>query len=162
MKMFGLDVTRLASATVARLDGIRAVGTPFAKTAADLVEFYRASLHNVYGLEGASIHDPLAIAIFIKPELFTMRKMNVKIELKGEHTRGMTVCDYRHIQGTGADIDGVSGIIRGDAPNCDVAMNMDVEGFFKLLNETLAMYHGANYRASLVESLQDPGRRVLF
>ncbi len=141
LKMFGLNVTRMASATVARLDEIRAIGTNFARTIADLVEFYRASLQNVYGLEGASIHDPLAIAVFIKPELFTMRKMNVKIELTGQHTRGMTVCDYRHIQGTGADINGVSGIIRGDAPNCEVAMNMDVDGFFKLLNNTIAMYN---------------------
>ena len=140
LKMFGLNVTRMASATVKRLDDMRAIGTPFAKTVADLVEFYRASLHNVYGLEGASIHDPLAIAVFIKPDLFTMRKINVKIELKGEHTRGMTVCDYRHIRGTGADINGVSGIIRGDQPNCEVAMDMDVDGFFKLLNETIAMY----------------------
>lgn len=140
LKMFGLNVTRMASATVGRLDEIRAIGTEFARTIADLVEFYRASLHNVFGLEGASIHDPLAIAIFIKPELLTMREMNVKIELKGEHTRGMTVCDYRHVQGTGTDIRGRSGIYRGDAPNCEVAMDLDVDGFFKLLNDTIAMY----------------------
>jgi pyrimidine-specific ribonucleoside hydrolase len=67
--------------------------------------------------------------------------MNVKVELKDEHTRGMTVCDYRHIQGTGADINGVSAIIRGDKPNCEVAMDMDVGGFFKLPNDTIAMYN---------------------
>ncbi len=140
LKMFGLNVTRMASATVARLDEIRAIGTEFARTIADLIEFYRASLHNVFGLEGASLHDPLAIAIFIKPELFTMRELNVKIELKGEHTRGMTVCDYRHIQGSGADVKGQSGVIRGDAPNCEVAIDLDVDGFFQLLNDTIAMY----------------------
>jgi pyrimidine-specific ribonucleoside hydrolase len=140
LKMFGLNVTRQASATIPRIEEIRKIGTPFAKTVADLVEFYRSSLNNVYGLTGASIHDPLAIAIFIAPELFTMRAMNVQIELNGKLTRGMTVCDYRHIQGSGADINGVSGIIRGEAPNCEVAMAIDVDGFFKLLNKTIAMY----------------------
>lgn len=140
LKMFGLNVTRMASATVSRLDEMRAIGTGFARTVADLVEFYRASLNNVFGLEGASLHDPLAIAIFIKPELFTMREMNVKIELEGTHTRGMTVCDYRHVLGSGADIKGQSGIIRGDLPNCEVATDLDVDGFFKLLLETIAMY----------------------
>ena len=140
IKMFGLNVTRMADATVERLDRIRDIGTPFAKTVADLVEFYRASLHKVYGLDGASIHDPLAVAVFIKPELFTMQKMNVKIELKGDHTRGMTVCDYRYVGREGKGIYGESGIIRGDEPNAEVAVDMDVDGFFDLLNDTLAQY----------------------
>ncbi|WP_298134258.1 nucleoside hydrolase [Micropruina sp.] len=140
LKMFGLNVTRMASATVARLDRIRAIGTPFARTVADLVEFYRASLHKVYGLEGASIHDPLAVAIFIKPELFTMQAMNVQIELNGTHTRGMTVCDYRYVGNEGKGIYGEEGIIRGAEPNCEVAVDMDVDGFFDLLTDTLALY----------------------
>lgn len=140
LKMFGLNVTQMASATVERLDRIRAIGTPFARTAADLVEFYRSSLHKVYGLEGASIHDPLAAAIFIKPELFTMQPMNVQIELNGTLTRGMTVCDYRYVGHEGKGIYGEEGIIRGAEPNCDVAVDMDVDGFFDLLTDTLAMY----------------------
>jgi len=140
LKMFGLNVTRMASATVERLDRIRAIGTPFARTVADLVEFYRSSLHKVYGLEGASIHDPLAAVIFIKPELFTMQPMNVQIELNGTLTRGMTVCDYRYVGHEGKGIYGEEGIIRGAEPNCDVAVDMDVDGFFDLLTDTLAMY----------------------
>jgi len=140
IKMFGLNVTRMASATVARLDRIRDIGTPFARTVADLVEFYRASLHNVYGLDGASIHDPLAVAVYIRPELFTMQAMNVQIELNGTHTRGMTVCDYRYVGREGKGIYGESGIIRGAEANAEVAVDMDVDGFFDLLTETLALY----------------------
>lgn len=141
IKMFGLNVTRMASATIARLDSIRAIGTDFALTVADLVEFYRSSLHNVYGLEGASIHDPLAVAVFIQPELFTLQNMNVQIELTGTHTRGMTVCDYRYVGRQGKGIYGESGIIRGAEPNAEVAVDMDVDGFFQLLTSTLALYH---------------------
>lgn len=140
LKMFGLNVTRMASATVERLDRIRDIGTPFAKTVADLVEFYRSSLENVFGLPGASLHDPLAIAVFIKPELFTMQPMNVQIELNGTQTRGMTVCDYRYVGSTGKGLYGEEAVIVGPESNCDVAVDMDVDGFFDLLTETLALY----------------------
>lgn len=140
IKMFGLNVTRMASATVERLDRIRAIGTPFAKTVADLVEFYRQSLNTVFGLQGASLHDPLAVAVFIKPELFTMQEMNVQIELNGTQTRGMTVCDYRDVGGEGAGVRGKEGVLRGAEANAEVAVDMDVDGFFDLLTDTLALY----------------------
>ncbi|HEY2642971.1 MAG TPA: nucleoside hydrolase [Galbitalea sp.] len=139
LRMFGLNVTRQAAATVKELDRIRDLGTPFARTVADLVEFYRANLERVYGLKGASLHDPLAIATFIKPELFTMRSMHVGIELHGSRTRGMTVCDYRHAIGD-TELGGKNAVLRGEAANVDVAIGIDVEGFFDLLTDTLALY----------------------
>lgn len=140
LKMFGLNVTRQASATRDEIDRIRGIGTPFARTVADLVEFYRASLENVFGLAGASLHDPLAVAVFIKPELFELKPMHVEVELHGTRTRGMTVCDNRHATRTGADIGGGNPLKRGKKPNCEVAVAMDVPGFFDLLNEALAQY----------------------
>jgi len=140
IKMFGLNVTRMASATKERLDRIRDIGTPFARTVADLVEFYRQSLHDVFGLEGASLHDPLAVAVFIKPELFTMASMNVQIELNGAQTRGMTVCDYRYVGSESLGVRGKEGVIRGAEANAEVAVDMDVDGFFDLLTDTLALY----------------------
>ncbi|MET4781007.1 nucleoside hydrolase [Glaciihabitans sp. UYNi722] len=139
LRMFGLNVTRQAAATVKELDRIRDLGTPFARTIADLVEFYRANLERVYGLKGASLHDPLAIATFIRPELFTMKPMHVGIELHGTRTRGMTVCDYRHATGE-SELGGKNAVLRGEPANCDVAIGIDVEGFFDLLTDTLAMY----------------------
>ena len=107
---------------------------------ADLVEFYRASLENVFGLTGASLHDPLAVAVFIEPELFELKPMHVEIELHGAVTRGMTVCDNRHATRTGADIGGSNPAKRGKEPNCEVAVAMDVPGFFDLLYKALAQY----------------------
>lgn len=140
LKMFGLNVTRQASATRAEIARIQEIGTPFAKTVGDLLEFYRSSLENVFGLEGASLHDPLAVATFIRPELFELRPMHVAIELTGTHTRGMTVCDYRRIPGTGDALAGQDAIVQNANPNCEVAVGIDVPGFFDLLVETLAMY----------------------
>lgn len=140
MKMFGLNVTRQAAATKVEIARIREIGTPFAATVATLLEFYRSSLENVFGLEGASLHDPLAVATFIAPELFELRPMHVAIELAGKYTRGMTVCDYRRIPGTGELLRGKDAIEGNSAPNCEVAVGIDVPGFFDLLTRTLALY----------------------
>jgi inosine-uridine nucleoside N-ribohydrolase len=140
LKMFGLNVTRQAAATKTELARIHDIGTQFAQTVASLVEFYRASLESVFGLPGASLHDPLAVATFIQPELFELRPMHVDIELNGTHTRGMTVCDYRRTPGTGERLQGKDAIEANRSPNCEVAVGMDVGGFFDLLTSTLAMY----------------------
>jgi inosine-uridine nucleoside N-ribohydrolase len=145
LKMFGLNVTRMASATKARIEDIRRIGTSFAGVVADLIDYYRVAAHKAFGLEGASLHDPLAIATFIAPELFILRKMNVQIELHGTHTRGMTVCDYRHVDGrkvrpAGSEFENAAAVVAGDNANCEVAVDMNVDGFFDLLNKTLAMY----------------------
>jgi inosine-uridine nucleoside N-ribohydrolase len=141
IKMFGLNVTRMANAGKPELERIRSIGNPVAVTVGTLLEFYRSSLEKVFGLTGASLHDPLAVAVFIKPELFTMKAMHVAIELHGTLTRGMTVCDYRYV---GRDeqrrAEGLDAIERGETPNAEVAVDMDVPGFFDLLYETLALY----------------------
>lgn len=138
IRMFGLNVTRQASATSERIARMRDLGGHLAVTVADLLEFYRASLERVYGLPGASLHDPLAAATLIRPELFELREMHVGIELNGTLTRGMTVCDYRHV-GAG-QINGRGAVNRGAAPNARVAVSIDVDGFFDLLTDTLGTY----------------------
>jgi inosine-uridine nucleoside N-ribohydrolase len=138
IRMFGLNVTRLASATTERIERIRRQDNPVARTVADLLEFYRASLERVYGPPGASLHDPLAAATLIKPELFELRSMHVGIELHGTRTRGMTVCDYRHTNS--APLQGKNAVRRGEPPNAEVAVGIDVDGFFDLLTETLGSY----------------------
>lgn len=138
IRMFGLNVTRLASATATRIERIRAVDTHVTRTVADLLDFYRESLHRVYGLAGASLHDPLAVATLIRPELFELRPMHVGIELTGTRTRGMTVCDYRHA--TAGPLQGKDAVRRGEAANAQVAVEIDVDGFFDLLTETLGQY----------------------
>ncbi|MCU1529900.1 MAG: Inosine-uridine preferring nucleoside hydrolase, partial [Frondihabitans sp.] len=139
IQMFGLNVTRQASATPERIQSIREQGGAVAGTVADLLDFYQQSLFRVYGLEGASLHDPLAVATLIRPELFEMRPMHVGIELNGTRTRGMTVCDYRHT-GQATTLNGQSAVRNGSAANARVAVGIDVDGFFALLSETLGLY----------------------
>jgi purine nucleosidase len=64
------------------------------------------------GYAGCHLHDPLAIASLIWPELFRYREAFVEVETSGEVTRGMTVADLRQ---------------RRDppAPNCTFAEGVD-------------------------------------
>ena len=57
--------------------------------------------------------------------------MHITVELKGEFTRGMTVCDYRHLRGPEPDIDlhrKPTMDFRGEKPNAEAALELDFEG----------------------------------
>src|SRR3546814_15375807 len=60
--MHGLDVTHQAITTPERLNPIRAIGTPLAKTVAGLLEFYDRHDIERYGMQGGPLHDPCAVA----------------------------------------------------------------------------------------------------
>jgi pyrimidine-specific ribonucleoside hydrolase len=86
------------------------------------------------------LHDPCAVAWFVDPTLITGQALHVAVELRGEYTRGMTVCDYRHLSEAGVDHPGVSGVRQGASPNAEVGLRLDVTRFFSLLIDTLAEY----------------------
>jgi inosine-uridine nucleoside N-ribohydrolase len=61
------------------------------------------------------LHDPLAIAAVIRPDLLRFREAFVDVETEGAVTRGMTVADLRERR-------------HPPAPNCAFAEDVDVEG----------------------------------
>ena len=65
------------------------------------------------------MHDALAVAHILKPDVITTRKMNVEIETTGEFTRGRTV----------ADVYGIS----GRTANAEVAMGVDQPAFKEMI-----------------------------
>ena len=122
LTMVGLDVTRQAIATPARIDAIRSLGTAPSLAVSGMLEYYGARTLAAYR-HGPPLHDPCVIGHLLKPELFEGRDMHVAIELAGEHAQGRTVCD-------------VYG--RNEAPNARVLEYVDADGFFALLTERLA------------------------
>jgi pyrimidine-specific ribonucleoside hydrolase len=140
IKMCGLNLTRQASAGEAEIARMRALGNRTGRIAAEMLDFYKGTLQRVFGISGGSLHDPCAVAALIDPSLITFQKMHVAIELKGEHTYGMTVCDYRHLQSSGEDIVAGGGVQRGQPANAEVGLQLDVDRFFDLLIDTLAQY----------------------
>ncbi len=123
LTMIGLDVTHQARATPERLEGIRAIGNPAAKSVAGMLDFYGAQYVSTFG-EGAPLHDPCVVAYILRPDLFTGQDMRVDIEISSPLTIGRTVCDV-HARS-------------GRAANANVLEKIDPDGFFELLGERLA------------------------
>ena len=85
------------------------------------------------------MHDPLAVAALAAPEILTFEPMHVAIELRGEHTYGMTVCDARHVRADNLGAGPVS-VRRGAAPNAEVAIGVNADRFWELFLDVLATY----------------------
>jgi len=120
--MVGLDVTHqalLGPDEEARLRATGRIGT----FAAELNVFFSRYHRETYGWDGAPIHDAVALAQVVRPELIETRHRNVEIEVESELCRGRTVVDLWN---------------RTDrSPNAHVAVGIDGEGFFDLLVERI-------------------------
>jgi inosine-uridine nucleoside N-ribohydrolase len=116
--MIGLDVTHKALFTTAhsgRLAG--RVG----EMVTELLRFYARFHREVYGFDGSPIHDAVAVAHVMKPELVETLHRNVEIDVESELCRGRTVVDlWRRTE---------------RQPNAHVGVEIDADGFLELLIE---------------------------
>ncbi len=109
--MAGLDVTEKALVFPEDFERIRAVGNPVAKVVAEWLDFFYG-FHRSIGYPGAPVHDAVAVAALIKPEIMTMVNMYVEIELTGDYCRGTTVGDKLGVLGKPANARVIMGIDR--------------------------------------------------
>ena len=141
VKMCGVNLTRQCLLTQKNVDEFRAIGTKTAHFAADLTEYFMDSAEKHASLAGANMHDACAVAWVIDPNLVQGVPMHITVELNGKYTRGMTVCDYRHLRGCEPDID-LHRIptmdFRGEQPNAEAGLELDFDGFVTMLNATLS------------------------
>lgn len=134
IKMSGLDITWQAVATAERRERIRDLGNRTGQVAAAWLDFFSGQVRKMLDHEGGSLHDAVAVAWLIDSTLVRSQMMHVAVELKGDLTRGMTVCDRRRPGYTG------EGLRHRHPPNVEVGLELDVERFFTLLYDTLATY----------------------
>ena len=82
-----LDVTLRAVIDAAGVERIRAAGTPFHDAVADQVARYPP-----FAERGGRtfLHDPLAAAALLRPDLLTWTDLAIQVELNGRLTRAMT------------------------------------------------------------------------
>lgn len=139
IKMCGLNLTRQANATDVEVERIRNLGNRTGKIVAQMLDFFRSTLKEVFGLDGGSLHDVCAVAALVDPTMIHFEPMHVAVELHGQHTYGMTICDHRHLRVTGGELSTIGKMV-GESPNAEVAMTLDVKRFFDLLTETIGMY----------------------
>ncbi len=109
--MVGLDVTNKARLSFADIDEMESWEGRVSRVVAPLLRFFATTNNEVFGFPGAPVHDALAVAHLVRPEVIKTRRMNVEIETAGELTRGRTV----------ADVYGIS----GRKPNVDVALEVN-------------------------------------
>ena len=118
--MVGLDVTHRALVSPEQLRQAGRIG----EVVAELLEFYGGFHRSVYGWDGSPIHDAVAVAHVIDPELLEVERLNVRIDTESELCRGRTVVDLWRRTGL--------------EPTANVAVGIDSERFVDLLQERLA------------------------
>ncbi len=63
-----------------------------------------SNIHEPDGDPRIKIYDPTAVGIMLHPEMFTMKKANVNIELRGQYTYGASVMDFMDQEHANAEI----------------------------------------------------------
>lgn len=122
--MIGLDVTHKALVGSAHLAGLYASGGPIAHMVEGITGHYGEAAYSGNDDDDAvAQHDSLAIAAAFLPDIVTTEHLFVDVENVGRLTSGMTVVDFAGRT--------------GNAPNCDVALDVDTDRFVALLADRL-------------------------
>jgi purine nucleosidase len=91
IKAVGLDVTMNPRVQLTKTDYVQ-----LSKRKGRIAAFASSVLKNNVRTYGRfALHDPMAVAVKVKPLLFKFAKYFVQVETRGEHTLGMTVADRR-------------------------------------------------------------------
>ena len=121
--MVGLDVTHKALLRPEHADELRGRGRA-GKLVAELFDFYHRFHHETYGLPGSPVHDALALAQVLEPDLLELRRLHVAVDCESQLCRGRTVVD-------------VWGRTPNE-PNANVAVGVDGDRFVRLLVERIS------------------------
>ncbi len=122
--MIPLDCTHQALTAPARLDKLRACGTPVTEAFYHLLKFNKIFDETKYGWVGGPLHDATVIAYLLAPGLFAGREVHVSVELGSAQTLGMTVVDWWSVL--------------GKPPNVQFLRSVNADGYFDLVIERLA------------------------
>ncbi|MFC4563084.1 nucleoside hydrolase [Nocardiopsis mangrovi] len=96
LTLVALDITMKTTVDAAWLDGLQLIDGERAATTSAFLEFYVGWYSEVIGERGCAMHDPLAAAVLLDPDLVTASvDVPVRVELQGRHTRGLTIADLR-------------------------------------------------------------------
>ncbi len=93
-----------------------------------LLRFHFRASRLALGVDGSYLHDALAVASLLAPQLLQFEPVHCVVETKGEWTRGMTLCDFRY------------GSKKRLQPNIEVAVGADGEKFIDLLCQRILIF----------------------
>ncbi|MDP7621041.1 MAG: nucleoside hydrolase [SAR324 cluster bacterium] len=122
--MIGLDVTHKVYWEESDLQPLEDAGNERADFLLQIIRFISGAYEKLTGWRRCVLHDPLAAAVCLFPDLVKTEKCHVDVELRGELTRGMTVVDRRGRTPLGEE-------------NINVALEVDAERFKTMLMNSL-------------------------
>jgi purine nucleosidase len=121
LTLVGLDVTRQALLTK---DHVSMLGdTPIGRYVMESTSDYMKRYYGRYQVQACALHDPLAVAVALRPDLVTTQAYYVDIETKSELCDGQTICDFQNRLKR--------------KPNVQVCMAVDSEAFLQLFVQSL-------------------------
>jgi len=125
--MVPLEVTHKALVTpsvVSRIEKINPTSN-FIKIVVELLKFFSESYQTLFDFPDPPLHDPLAVAYLINPNIFKCKIMRVDIETGSSLTLGRTVCDIFNFSKL--------------EKNINVCTDVDIEKFWDMLIESLVL-----------------------
>jgi purine nucleosidase len=94
--MFGLNLCRQVLLTHDDVLRFKNIGSQEAQCFSGYLEGYQR-IRSIDASVAMPIYDPVVAAYLLSPTLFELQDARVNIELQGEFTRGMTVCDFKQV-----------------------------------------------------------------
>lgn len=91
----GLEATGRTALSAEHLARLARTTTRAGQLLWQAMQFYMDLYEQALGERTCLLHDPLAMALALDPELATYRYARARVELRGEHTRGQVVADLR-------------------------------------------------------------------
>lgn len=89
-----IDCTHSAPAPVGWSADLEATGSEVGRACAGMMRFFEQYGNRKYGTLSRPLHDAVAVAALVWPELFEGRRCPVDVECHGRLTTGMTVVDW--------------------------------------------------------------------
>ncbi|MBP8536234.1 nucleoside hydrolase, partial [Streptomyces sp. MK37H] len=129
LRIVGLDVTREALTPLADAEALIADGTPVTSAAGRMLSHLIERYARRHAVRACAVHDALAVAAAVRPDLLHWTEAWVTVECAGEFTRGALV----------ADVHGRTGL----PPNAKVATDVDADAFGAFLMSRLRGRYGA-------------------
>lgn len=122
LQIVPLDVTRRALVTGEDIDRLRAAGG-IAALMGEMLAYLSLGFERRHGVRACAVHDALAVAALLEPELMLWEQAAVTVECSGELTRGELIVDTHGRLGRPA--------------TAAVATGIDAEQFRALLHRRL-------------------------
>lgn len=124
--MVGLDVTNRAIISYEDIDYLESLNGKVSRVIAPLLRFFANTNKEYFGINGAPVHDALAVSYLIDPTILSLKECHVDIETKGEFTYGQTVADLYDVT--------------KKPKNAQVALDLDLEKFKKLVINAIRFF----------------------